>query len=316
MFLNLEAYPKTQDVNVWADYIELKALIANEEMSVSDIVDSVIDENFGDREAELDVNELDEDEIGSNVSEIEDQNSAKIKGYFTFMSQRSVLFGDAYPFNVQNGCVSIKRVIEDKHYGYLFLLLASNLKVFGRKFHDYTKTFELLSLDVLNNIFGDHTKIYYFGKGNAQIASPFTQGSFFENLQILAKMLNITLAHYVTKENVGRYNVGDGGLDIVGYVDLKDKEAGMPSFFVQCACGQNWEEKQLEAHAVNWERYLHFQTKPQAFLMTPKSLRNAHGMWINPLNHKDVVFVDRFRFLNFMTDTACASQKAILQEIV
>ena len=82
----------------------------------------------------------------------------------------------------------------------------------------------------------------------------------------------------------------------------------MPTFFVQCACGANWEDKQLEAHTINWERYLQFQIKPQAFLMTPRSLRNDNGNWTNPLNHKDVVFIDRLRFLNFVSEDSCLSQ--------
>lgn len=316
MKINLDDYPKTQDFNIWADFIEMKALVSEGSLSVDDIIDCITDENFGDREVFLDDYELDKDVMGSDVSQIEDKNIAKIKEYFIFASNRMLLYGDFYPFVVFNDHIQLKRPFHNKCYGYIFLLLTSNLKIFNGQFHKYTRKFEQLSMGVLRNIFSENTRIYYFGKGNLEIDSPFTQSSLYDNLEKLANMLNIALANHVSRKNIGTANSGDAGLDIIAYIDLKDHESGMPAFFVQCACGSNWENKQLEAHAINWDRYLQFQTKPQSYLMTPKSLRDYCGKWENPLRLKDVVFIDRLRFLNFLDEKMCTDQKDQINSIV
>ena len=65
----------------------------------------------------------------------------------------------------------------------------------------------------------------------------FKQKKFqlYDRIKILGEQLNLYLSNYCTEDNIGKINSGDSGLDLVGWYDFKEKNAGMITYFAQCA---------------------------------------------------------------------------------
>lgn len=146
--------------------------------------------------------------------------------------------------------------------------------------------------------------IEVFGTASAP-GDIFYGGKLIERFEKLAKCLH-TDVKLVTKENPRYQNTsGDGGLDLVGFMQLENDEAGspfIPSCFAQCACSvDKWKDKQSSIKFDSWNQRFEQLSHYCEFIFVPFSLRGSDGKWCNSdIDHMVVIPIDRIRFIHIV----------------
>lgn len=88
----------------------------------------------------------------------------------------------------------------------------------------------------------------------------------------------------------------DEGLDLVCYRGYGDEREAMPVFFLQCASGRNWRQKIHTPSAAKWQKYLNAAVMPSTGILAPFVIENAELKRAS-LEGQIVVF-DRLRMLS------------------
>lgn len=302
MIPSLTSVPKASiklEKNVWADYIELWCLgSTDKEVSLSDIL--VIVSGEGD-----DIPERGSDETGKQ----EDERYRDFLDIFKYLKNRAHILGDAYPFSFIDGD-TIATDLENptaKQLLYLFLLYSSNLSLFTKSEQQrLTKSFESISRYILKQIYPSH-HVEIFGTASNP-GDIFHGGKLIDRFEKLAKCLHTDVSS-ITKKN-DRYNQtsGDGGLDLVGFIQLDDTKAEapfIPACFAQCACSvEKWKEKQSSIKFDEWNQRFEQIAHYCEFVFVPFSLRGPDGKWSDEeADRMTVIPIDRIRFLHIMNAT-------------
>ncbi|MEL6675219.1 MAG: hypothetical protein AAFR61_23625 [Bacteroidota bacterium] len=296
----LQAPSRQEDLNYWADYIEILCWTELEgKLSVDAVLDRWLDaKNLRINSTEID-GEHDHSEStyfnGSTTSPDYDRIQNYVESVFEFLMSRQTLFEKKYPFEVTQDSISLLDEISAPQNLYLCLLLSSNLYLVDNYKKQITSGFEDLGVKFLRNILSEGFKVHYFGKGS-EIENPFPK-DLFERFEKLSSLLKIPLTFRVNRENVGVRNTGDNGLDIVAWFEFNNQQPGTMMFFVQCACGKDWFEKQADSHVFRWRNIFQFINPPINLVLIPRSYRNRNGNWHNLIKIDDSVIIDRYRLL-------------------
>lgn len=285
------------DQNKWADYIELLCLLSTSgKINADELKNRLSDQAVGNAAGAL--KEQDNTEVNQEIETAEDKLDAKIRERFEFISQRAIQFGDKYPFTFDPRTITLnsKQITDDIYQPYLFYLLASNLDYSREELHNLTNVFEQLSLSVSATMFKQQFKTLHFG--TARPAGSEFQGNGLERLTQLANQLHLNLRTDIDNNAAISNTHGDFGIDIVCYQEWGDNQSNAGLIFIQCGCGQDWVDKQLEAHSINQEKYFQFRNKPATALFIPHSFRDALNKWAYPTSLSDIIIIDRWRLLN------------------
>ena len=294
MEINLNSIPKLSHKNEFTDYLEIRCLLKNDRcVTFGDIVDLLYDDELGELKEEADEENEKEDRRVQNIREI-----------FNFSASRQTLYKDYYPFEIDSkNRLSVQKNLTRKHHLYIALLLSSNLAYVKTYINPITHSFENLSFRLFHLLFPKNLKklrknkkseIYLFGAGSN---STF-KGTLFQKIQTLADKLNLKTTPYFTKDEFDKNNVGDGGLDLVGWYNFSDKSEGTLMIFGQCACGEKWIDKQLESHPIRWGNWIAFLNRPINVLFTPQHYRKTDGNWFRTTSLRDTIVLDRLRIID------------------
>ncbi len=303
------------DINHWADVIEFYCLLSRDGViTIADVVDRIIDARGGDVSAAAedvleieDLEELehslavdgDEDLSTSTDGAKRDEIESRVKGYFEFLQSRAILYANSYPFQIDGGRIFVKKVTSSEIYLYVALLVSSLLLFVEKKWvHSLGHKFEHLCGPAFETLLptGAHAHLFGAGANNGGIFN----GTFFQKVAKLAELLNLNTKPKFNKDAVSPHNVGDGGLDWVGFYDFKDTESFLPIFFGQCACGEDWVTKQFDAHPDKWKNYIDFENSYLSYHFIPRSIRSQLGKWADPLDLYNVVIIDRLRLIKLL----------------
>ena len=204
-----------------ADYLEYRA-IANVEGYIS-IASLRAPLAAPDDEVDIDGTEEGDDNVTNKLSEA-----------LNDCASRSTLFGNDYPFSIEQNVLRIKEPLSLKWYVYLFLLLANRLNMNQEKMQggkDATKIFESLCQYVAKNYFGNACCCEVFGTS--------VQGSFKDKVEDLLQKLNIAGGFRPPIGSTG--NQKDGGIDIVAWIPFGDNKDSQLIALGQCKTGSSWE---------------------------------------------------------------------------
>lgn len=267
---NLHTRPKATNAYLWCDYAELRCLAhADHKFSrgaLLELLEETIDIAAAEEQSEddeewdgegIDAEELDEMEENPaepGPDEIliaaplprQDRNEAKVADVYRNLAYRAVLFGDAYPFVLDEAQqeLSLREIDAPLRKFYLQLLLSASLRLVpNTRRHELTEPFEQLSTKIFACLMPQGWEVHRFGaKGAVRY-----KGHLFTRLTKLAEDLRGTLS--VTKQDYATTNAGDGGLDIVAWHPLGgDHRIGIPIALAQCGCtAEEWTLKTLEA---------------------------------------------------------------------
>ncbi len=322
--LNLKnfALPKQEsDPNLWADHIELLCLLQNDSgLSAQDVIDRVLDENSNEPKAAakelLEEDEFDEMESsfqnsGMDSEEVEDESrdepaikdkiASKISELFSLLSSRATHFSDAYPFIVVRNNIKPKSNLDALQNLYLILLVSSLLKLATKNgVNVLGHQFEFLCGPVFKKLLPPHSASHFFGAGGSKLKSPF-KGTFYDKILKLCEALHLHPRTNFTEESAGHHNVGDGGLDWVGFYNFKDNKSFQPIFFGQCACGSNWIDKEFDAHASKWSKLIQFECRYLTYHFIPRSYRDESLGWYNSTKiYDNIILIDRYRLISLI----------------
>lgn len=283
-----------KDFHYWADYIEILCLI-NKDGIVSQ--NDFIDRLKKDRDIE-DSEDFDKAEKNSKKNE---KASLFAEDCFKLLESRVTAFKEYYPFSISEGNKSLHFTnnVALKQKIYLFLLMSSNLGYFANFNNELTSSFERLSLGALKNILPlNNSKSFIFGSSNIEKIEDETERNnfFWDKLQVLAQTLKESVI--VPKEDLSKHHRGDGGLDLVAWVDLGDNNRHFPLFFCQCACTPEWNTKQNSTKFDRWNNFMSFSTYPLNIIFIPFAFRSANGDWHEEYLIEKSVLFDRQRLLS------------------
>jgi len=236
----LEKYPRKTKLYIYADYFELVALFnKGTVIGIEEMLDRLNDEGI------LCLIIEDEDIDFGNKSLVNDTEEAFVIEVFELINQRSNSFENDYPFSVTNSNkIEVKNELNDRHKLYIFLLLSSNLNLFKTFQTDLTTEFEIVAQEALKKYLPDFAIIKRFGK-NTEF-----QGYAVDKIRQLAKMMSVEVDEFYL-DSVSQQGTQDLGLDIVGWLPLKDNIGNYISIFGQCACGKDWNKKLNETRRYN-----------------------------------------------------------------
>lgn len=106
----------------------------------------------------------------------------------------------------------------------------------------------------------------------------------------------------------------DGGLDIVCYRSFPDRREAVPAFFLQCASGTNWRLKINTPNADEWKKYLDAAVQPSTgiaapFVISEKDVRYA-GL------HGQIIVFDRLRLMSALLTEGLTLSDELRTELV
>lgn len=290
-----------EDLYKWADYIELKCL-ANKDNSYS--TNEFIDDARPRTEdlGEGDFEDTEQDKIkGTSRAEKNDKWETLAKEAYKMISLRRKIFGSYYPFSTSDNNLSIQfqEKLTINHRIYLFLLFSSNLQYTIKFKKEFTSSFEVFSKQVLKKFLPNNSIIKIFGSSNTENDDDdiITDSKFWDKLKFLEKFLDEKLV--IEEKDIGKYNKGDGGLDIVAKVLTGDLNSHFPVAFGQCACSPNeWINKQSTIKADVWRQKITLKTIPQYYIFIPQSFRDTSGNWFDKTKIHETIIIDRQRLIN------------------
>ena len=331
-------FPKDSpnDINEWADYCELFCLLSeNKSQTVDELVDRLVDQ-FGEASEASKVIKItnsrtgkfilsttaiisNEDDGGDNQDEsdyddvtseqqvdasAEDDLRDEFLFLIQFCSARKQLFADFYPYNfTANRKIELKYELSNKHKIYLSLLLSSVLRIYKKKTqNELGHLFEDVTFYVFKNLVPPSSSVEYFGAGNSNYPDTPFKGNFFQRAKILAQKQYTDITEQFKQNQHDFLDSGDRGLDWVAWLPLKDEVGNMPLFLAQCACGEDWIDKEFDASPDKWNNYIHFLNRYKLFHFIAKSFRKQDGNWYKPGDLYNLILIDRLRFVLNLTE--------------
>lgn len=259
------------DVAICCDWIEACALFGDGEVSGSDIVDIL-------RENEIYATQEFAWELVNNV--------------FLAIRERKRVLGDGYPLRIQAGM----RVVSDSPWQdvspYAFCLALSLSKAypawwqaFGQDFGPQGKLFEDLTAEAVTATFTGW-EVHQTGWSATQ---PNHIATVVRNVAELIGEVTGEVRRWSAKR------AKEAGLDLLCFKPFPDNRAGLPIMLFQCASGKDWKSKLHQPELRVWTKIVSFTIDPQKalampFALDPDEFRN-HANVVNGL------LLDRDRLL-------------------
>jgi hypothetical protein len=271
----------SSQLNYYADFIELIALLSNEDgITFGDIQDKF----FGEKDYE-DAKDRDKDE-------------SFLINIFLIIEQRTFLYKDDYPYEYINiEILKVKDNLNIKNKLYISLLLSSKLNIFKDFRTELTSEFEDISLNVLKEFLPKRAITKSFGKNSEY------KGTATSKIRDLAIDLNLKINDYELSQ-VNPKNFQERGLDLIGWIPFDDNCMNKLIFLGQCACGKGFEYKQHDTR--RFANYLEFyKTKPQHIMFIPYSLIDNKELKFHhsDLIENDYLYFERKRILELYNDS-------------
>lgn len=307
----------------WCDYVELRCLTHMDKRFSRDNLAEAVGESKeltskgGENAPDLDeffLDEQDNEESESLTSEAEvgDQTELLSAATFRHLKWREVIFGAAWPFEVDTHAqeIKIKAGLNNTHYLYLQLLLSALLRYCPKtRVKTYTSSFEDLSFHIFKDLMPKGAKVHQFGVGHG---TRYT-GHLFDRLKKLS--LDVRGNLLLEKRDFPKNDAGDGGLDLVAWHDLNDERDNIPIALAQCGCtASGWPTKMLEASPARLGNKLITGHAWATYYFMPLDLcdeRDGKMHWMERRDISAAVVIDRLRFIR-LADVDELNKKQVL----
>lgn len=303
LFTNLDAPPGAPQLHRWADWAELIALTSIDSgISLAEFAevteraaDALMTDGTGDQDREEDEKESLVGAIG-NAARFRDEARERSVDIFEYLADRSLRFGESYPFEVDAAAKTIeRRDLTDRRVAYLFLLSCASLRYVGSKAAqvNFGARFELLAEASFASMLPIGATVGLFGANSLRPA--MYSGDLKSRIERLAADLGeVSLA---VDEDFETRDHGDGGLDLVGWLAPKDGLGGRVVLFGQAAATPNWITKQHSSSADTWGRTIPMVARPTNVVFIPFDFRRPGGRWYAKRHIHNSVVMDRERIL-------------------
>ena len=285
IFKNLTTLPTTSKYKYHyiCDYIEILALVNNDLLSKSDIINRLYYANLNQEEPEIE----------------DDKHDSKVLELFAILEVRRETFKEFYPFEITTNTVSsisLKSALSDCHKKYILLLLSSSLSYISQKevvAKDNTleNDFEIFSFETLKNYISEDINIHQFGQA-------IYSGTLQQKVDKLANDLNFRTIY--KKHYFNNKNRGDGGIDLVAWKQFTNdsNNLNIALYLGQCATGKDWIKKQDDVD--KFKNYIYFESHITNLFFIPYDGRDRNREFTEEkdINISKSILFDRVRLLN------------------
>ncbi|MBU0489734.1 MAG: hypothetical protein KKD31_17465 [Bacteroidetes bacterium] len=287
---NIDLAPRKFPLNrkhLFADFVELVSFFSSGPATLNDVLDRYRQEGIRVCPNEKIPNQ----EIGSDTFEDDDLNELWMKEVFETCEFRQNVLQDAYPYNVNDGLITLSPTLSDRQNLYLMLLLSSNLNYFPDFEAKLTSDFETVSFFSLKSFLPESAIIKRLG------AKSDYHGMTSEKIKTLGRDLNVFINEKVIDQNV--FGTKERGLDIIGWIPFRDKVPNMVVLYGQCACGKEWYKKQTETRRYETSYFPHFKHIPINTMFIPYALVEDENSFFQQDEIYCLLF-ERFRILEYL----------------
>ena len=258
-----------------ADWVEASLLFAESEISISDIVDILIEEQICDEGNQAFAHEI-------------------VETGWLELAQRKKQGG--IPTEVILERNRIHTMVKwTKHPIRAFFVMLSLLKIYP----DWAKNGEFSNFSVQGDLFERVVeeicfKMFSGWKVYRAGWSPDNAKDIHQTIKDLCERLHTPGAMNLT-DLVSKHKKDDG-LDIVCYRNFADGREAVPTYFLQCASGNNWREKVETPNPEIWHKYLDSAVKPRTGIVVPFVLEKKE--LIDAATRGQAIVLDRLRMLD------------------
>lgn len=231
-------------LDVFCDWIEGSVLFKDGEVSSTDVVDALIEEQIYDNQ---------------------DFASEMANNAWTELRRRLYCIGNQAPFFISaNRITRIREWQDAPAYSFCILLALANWYKrwaiqFGSDYTEQGEIFELLTKESLKLQFSGW-QIYQTG---------WTRTKAVKLAEVVDEIAN-QLGE--CKGNIERWaslNANEAGLDLLCYRPFIDNRVGIPVYLTQCASGADWRDKLKTPDLDLWTKIIQFTAQPQRAFATP-----------------------------------------------
>ena len=256
--------------------------------------------------------EIDEDEEADQSEKSSaDQNSRRdrqLEDVFTQLGYRSKAFADFYPFKVDRDRIEIIEQLSVDQRIYCLLVACSRLRSFSKKglAQRWARHFSELSKAALKGLLPTSAQTRIFD-ANSDDRKNYYGTKLSDALVKLGGDLGVLS---VNAEECGKAgSSGDGGFDLIAWIDFGDGGATNYAVLGQCGAQETgWPKKTLEAHSLNARHYFQVQFDYPGVMFTPVCYRNSDGVWVSNKEANGVLLADRVRILNLVKSNGNVSE--------
>lgn len=234
-------------------------------------------------------------------SEGSQDNQELINDCFEILAYRHETYGENYPFLMEtNHTLKLRISLSNTHKAYIFLLLCSCTSKCTSKSlaSDLRRDFEHICASAFKNYLPSFAECHIFGKSGLE--SKYS-GHITNKLSSLANDIGAKISF--DPDDFSRNDSGDGGLDLVAWLQIPGDSYKKYSqlYFIQCATGREWKNKQHEPDPFN--NHLSLNSNYTLAICVPYDSRKTNGI---PLHHLDItvpIYLDRYRLLKLLGDS-------------
>ncbi len=257
-------------IYVLCDWIEASILFSEQELSTTDVVDILMDEQ---------------------IYKAQDFAAEVVEIIWAELQRRQILIETGTPFLVERRRIKNLRPWQDvpAHSFCTFLGLVTLYDGWAEKFgSDYTEQgelFELLAKESLEHQFPDW-QIHRTG---------WSRTTAVKLDQVVDSIL-LKLGELPGKiEPWANPKANEAGLDLLCYRPFVDKRVGIPVYLMQCASGDDWKEKLHTPELRIWTKVIDFAADPKKAFATPFAFLDDDFRQI--CNRVDGMLLDRYRLI-------------------
>ena len=252
----------------------------------------------------ISADEIDEDEEAEqsekSSAEKTSRHDRQLEDVFTQLAYRSAALTEFYPFKVDRNRIELIEQLSDGQRVYRLLVACSRLRSFAKKglAQSWARCFSELSSAALKGLVPVSAQTRIFDT-NSNDRKTYYGNKLSDALVKLGDDLGVLS---VNKDECLRAgSSGDGGFDLVAWIDFDDGGATNYAVLGQCGAQEtNWPKKTLEAHSLNARHYFQVQFNYPGVMFTPVCYRNSDGAWVSNKEANGVLLADRIRILKLI----------------
>jgi len=282
MFQALDMPPDRGDGFLWADFVELRAVMDADQCFSRGELDGVA-------------------KRGKDRGKIFNSEE-RWRLVTNFITTRIKEFGETYPFSISNDgdTISLKRDVSPLKRLYLRLLVASCMRhIADNRKSEIARVFEKTCFHIFSKIMPSGSEIRATWASGGP-GAPY-HGTLFEKMKAIANDIRCT-ANF-KEGDFKKTDTGDGGIDLVAWHPMSDHREGIPIAFAQCGCSRDdWRFKQLEASPSKHRRHLPTMHLWATYYFLPLDLRQIDGDWAYKSDIGEAIIVDRLRIVRLVME--------------
>lgn len=248
--------------------------------------------------------EIDEEEKENKAAKSSagknDRSDRQLEDVFIQLAYRSAALTEFYPFTVSRDRLELIEQLSDRQRIYCLLVACSRLRSFAKKglAQGWARYFSELSRAALRGLVPVCAQTRIFD-ANSNDRRTYYGNKLSDALVKLGGDLGVLSVNHDECAKAGAS--GDGGFDLVAWIDFDDGGATNYAVLGQCGAQETgWPKKTLEAHSLNARHYFQVQFDYPGVMFTPVCYRNSDGAWVSNKEANGVLLADRIRILNLV----------------